>query len=204
MYREHHARSRTGVKVLGVILALALLVWAAYLIGASTSTSRTPSAAPDLEAPSAAAVPSPTAVPVPILARADPSSDPVASAEVWLSAYQSLRYDDPTPMAWIDRVRPVVTGRLNAEYAGYREGTVGASWEELVRQKCIAAVENAGGVIPREALSTRTTVYVQIAGTLHIRCQDPTAAQRPAEDLAATLELTRGRDGLWRVDRRLY
>src|SRR5690242_18743908 len=36
MYGEQHGRSRTGATALGVTLALGLLVWAAYLIGATT------------------------------------------------------------------------------------------------------------------------------------------------------------------------
>lgn len=203
MYGAPQARRHVVVKVLGVMLALGLLVGAAYLIGASTTMGTTPPAPPDhAAAPSAPAVPLPTAVPVPPLALAEPSADPVASAQAWLAAYRSVRYDDPTPMAWLDRVGPVITQRLSTEY--YREGSVGAGWAEFVRHQCSGAVENVGGVIPREATRTRTTVYVQVAGILHTRCQDPTAPQWPAEDLAATVELARGSDGPWRVERRLY
>jgi hypothetical protein len=209
-YGRQHGRGHAGVTVFGVALVLGLSVWAAYLFGASTAAGTIPPDSPGLEAaPAAPTAPpasrtAPTTAPLPTLARAEPSTDPVESAAAWLSAYRSVRYDDPTPMAWLDRVRPVVTQRLGTEYEGYRDGSIGAGWEEFGRQRCSAAVEDAGGVIPREAPRTRTTVHVQIAGTLHTRCQDPTAAQRPVEDLAATLKLVRGGDGLWRVDRRLY
>lgn len=187
--------------VLGAVLAAALLVVGAYALGAAT-VEREPS-----DVPAAGPEPAPPQTERPELAQlpaAEPSDDPIASAVAWLVSYRSVRYDDAAPTAWIDRVSPIVTDGLGREYERYREGSAGAEWEEFVRQRCTATVEDADGVIPAEAPRSRSSLSVQVAGSLQTTCPSDGGESRPAEELAATVQLLKGGDGLWRVNRRLY
>lgn len=198
---DYGQRRRRWPAAVGVGAAAALLVGASYLLGSHSSRSDTDPAAAPASAPASSEA---TNAPPPVLAPGQASDDPVASATTWLRAYRSLSYTDPNPTAWIDRVRPVVTDRLAGEYDSYREGSTGAQWGDFVAQRCTSTVENAGGVIPSEAPRTATAVNVQLSGALQARCQTENDDERLLEDLAATVVVIRGHDGLWRVDQRLY
>jgi hypothetical protein len=196
-------------------LVVVLLGVGAYGLGAMTAPHALP-APPAAEAPAAAppepappsTAPPPTAVSgdadPPRLRRGEASGQPTESAVSWLRAYRSVRFDDSSPSSWINRVRPVVTAGLYAEYESYRGGSTGAEWDEFVRGRCQTVVEDVGAVIPDEAPRTEERVSVQVAGTAVTRCDTGAAAAAPPEPVAATLELVKARDGLWRVSRRLY
>lgn len=133
-----------------------------------------------------------------------PSADPVASAIAWLRTSRELSYQDGSPSAWIDRAMPVVTGELQAQYQQARTGSAGADWEDFVRDRCRTTVEGPAGVIPAEAPRTASVVAVQVTGNVQTTCEAKDAAAPPVETVAATLELARAKDGLWRVRQRLY
>lgn len=194
---------RGWIVIAGVVVLVAGLVAAAYWIGASSGSDE-PSASPRSSAPapesSAEAAPS-SGLPTP--ENGEPATDPIEAARAWLVNFRSVAWDDPTPTAWIDRVRPYVTDALAAEYEALREGGVGAEWEIFVERKCTSTVPDADGVIPPEAPASETAVYVNVSGTVTTACEDgepPT----PKVDAGGTIELMRGEDGYWRVNQRLY
>lgn len=172
--------------VAGVALAVGVIVLA-YLLGAHTRP--------------ALGVTAPVGAPVSVSPR--PPDDPVAAAIGWLRAYRGLRWTDPAPSSWVDRVRPYVGPELAAEYEQARAGSAGASWVSFVHDQCTTTVREAGGVIPPEAPRAPESVYVQVSGTVVTQCV-PGAPSRPAEPVAATVELRRSTAGNWVVHRRLF
>jgi hypothetical protein len=195
----------------GGVVAVIVLAVLAYTIGSATAprseldVAGDPQRLPPVAAssPSVTTSASPSSRPGSRLPQAVASTDPVESAVTWLRAYRAVRFDDGTASAWIDRVRPVVTARLRAEYERYRNGSTGAEWNEFVEGRCETSVEDAGGVIPDEAPRTATNVNVQVAGSVTTHCDEGVVAA-PPEAVAATVQLVRGSDGRWRVSRRLH
>lgn len=200
---------RRWLQGVGIATVVAVLGIGAYALGQASR-----------EAPQAGLPNSPVVAPAPPSAGTAPprgapavaaGPDPVVVATSWLQAYRSVRFDDPTPAAWIDHVRPVVTDRLAATYEQYRDGSVGADWTQFVSRQCMTTIEDLNGVIPDEAPRTATTVNVQVAAVLRTRCAagsgdgsgvgDEVGANGP---VSATVTLKKARDGLWRVDKRLY
>jgi hypothetical protein len=176
----------------GAVVAAAVISLV-YLLGAEgnhPSTTNTPTAAP----PSTASPGSPT--------DPDAGRDPVATATAWLRAYRQVSWTDPTPGSWVDRVRPYIGTELAADYDRDRQGSVGAEWGTFVAGKCTATVRDVGGVIPPEAPRAPDSVYAQVSGTVVTQCA--TGTPPPAEPVAATVEVRRGVDGRWVVQRRLF
>jgi hypothetical protein len=126
-----------GLAILaGVALAVGVIVLA-YLLGAHTR----PAPAPGVTAPLGA----------PVSVSPRPPDDPVAAAIGWLRAYRGLRWTDPAPSSWVDRVRPYVGAELAAEYEQARAGSAGTSWVSFVHDQCTTTVRGVGGVIPPAA-----------------------------------------------------
>lgn len=189
-------RGRTRLAVAGILLAGLLLAAVAVLWQAESAESVRPeqtSAGPPTAQDRAGGGHLPAAV---------AATDPVVSAVAWLQATRSLSYAEP-PSGWIDRVRPVVTDRLAADYDRLRDGGAGVDWPAFVADGCVSVVADAAGVIPLEAPRTEDEVNVQVAGRLVTTCGER-AVGRPAQDLAATITLVRGSDGLWLVDHQLF
>lgn len=200
-----------------VVVVVAGLVAGAFVVGRNTGQ-RGPLPAQVEPVPTAQSAPVTTSpiepspepstgrpnAPAPLV-EVEPSTDPVLSSQAWLAALRTVRFDDPAPTAWIDRVRPVVTAELAAGYERLRDGSTGADWTSFVEQGCVADVGDLDGVVPRGAPRTQTTVNVQVVGTLQTRCTDQDgAAAHPDEQLAATIVLRRATGGVWLVDERLY
>lgn len=186
--------ARRGLLLVVTVVGVALLATGAYLLGAT----RTPS--PDglggpVVVPSAPATP-----PGPVT----PSPDPLRSATAWLRGYRTQSWTDPQPSTWAARVRPVVTGTLAAQYLGLRDADGGSEWVDYVARRCVTTVLSPGAVIPAEAPRSDSEVYVQVTGNAVTRCGTGLAPGGGSEALAATVELVRGPDGLWRVANRLY
>lgn len=178
------------------LVVVAVLAVGAYFVGA-VSSGGAPSAAsdgPPVSAPQREDDPQVAA----------PAVDPVASAIAWLRASRELSYQDGSPTAWIDRAMPVVTGELQTQYQQARAGSVGADWDDFLRDRCRTSVEGPAGVIPAEAPRTASVVAVQVTGNVQTSCEAKDAAVPPVETVAATLELSRAKDGFWRVSQRLY
>lgn len=174
----------------GVVVAAAVIV-VAYLLGTESnhpSTTNTPAAAP----PPRSAHPTDP----------DAGRDPVATATAWLRAYRAISWTDPAPGSWVDRVRPYIGSDLAADYERDRQGSVGAEWAPFVAQKCTSTVRDVGGVIPPEAPRAPDSVYAQVSGTVVTQCA--TGTPPPDEPVAATVEVRRGADGRWVVQRRLF
>jgi hypothetical protein len=171
----------------------AAVIGLAYLLGAQgnhPSTTNTPTAAP----PSTASPGSPTDP------DADPDAgrDPVATATAWLRGYRAISWTDPAPSSWVDRIRPYIGTELAADYDRDRQGSVGA----VVVGKCTSTVRDVGGVIPPEVPRAPDSVYAQVLGTVVTQCA--TGTPPPDEPVAATVEVRRGADGRWVVQRRLF
>jgi hypothetical protein len=185
--------TRTLVIVVSAVMAAAV-IGLAYLLGAqghhSTATTAT------------TATRSPPAIPPSRPPGPDLGRDPVATATAWLVAYRGISWTDPTPGSWADRVRPYVGAELAADYQRDRAGNTGAGWASFVAGKCTSTVRDAGGVIPPEAPHAPDSVYVQVSGTVVTECA--TATPPPREPAAATVEVRRGTDGRWVVQRRLF
>jgi hypothetical protein len=174
----------------GVVVAAAVISLA-YLLGAEgnhPSTTKTPVAAPP---------PGPARPTDP-----DAGRDPVATATAWLRAYRAISWTDPAPSSWVDRVRPYIGTELAADYERDRAGSVGAGWAPFVAGKCTSTVRDVGGVIPPEAPRAPDSVYAQVSGTVVTQCA--TGTPPPDEPAAATVEVRRGADGRWVVQRRLF
>jgi hypothetical protein len=174
----------------GVVVAAAVISLA-YLLGAEgnhPSTTNTPVAAPP---------PGPARPTDP-----DAGRDPVATATAWLRAYRAISWTDPAPSSWVDRVRPYIGTELAADYERDRAGSVGAGWAPFVAGKCTSTVRDVGGVIPPEAPRAPDSVYAQVSGTVVTQCA--TGTPPPDEPVAATVEVRRGADGRWVVQRRLF
>lgn len=203
----YEARRRgRWLRGVGIVAAIAVLGAGAYLLGQATGE---PSRSVAVSVPGPpTTMPSPTAAPSPraIAPAVATGRDPVAVATAWLRAYRTVRFDDPTPTAWIDHVRPVVTDTLAASYERYRDGSVGADWAQFVSDQCVTDLEDdLNGVIPDEAPHTASTVNVQVAGVLRTRCAVATNSGVGANGpVSATVTLKKTRAGLWRVDKRLY
>lgn len=174
----------------GAVVAAAVIVLA-YLLGADRNhpdTTNTPTAPPP---PRSAQTTYP-----------DAGRDPLATATAWLRAYRGISWTDPTPSSWVDRVRPYIGTELAAEYERDRQGSVGAGWAPFVAEKCTSTVRDVGGVIPPEAPRAPDSLYAQVSGTVVTQCA--TGTPPPNEPVAATVEVRRGADGRWVVQRRLF
>lgn len=134
---------------------------------------------------------------------ATPSADPVKTAKQWLINYRSISWADAKPSAWIDRVRPVITDRLAAEYDQLRDGSGGADWTDFVQRRCTSTVELVDGTRPSENPGTDTAVTVLVSGEITTTCaagQPPT----PTTRFAATLTVINSGGTGWHVDRQVY
>ena len=184
--------TRNLVIAAGAVVAAAVIALA-YLLGAHDkgnhpATPGTPAAAP----PSGSAQPT----------EPEAGRDPVATATAWLRAYRAVSWTDPAPGSWVDRVRPYIGTELAADYERDRQGSVGAERAAFVAQKCASTVRDVGGVIPPEAPRAPDSVYAQVSGTVVTQCA--TGTPPPDEPVAATVEVRRGVDGRWVVQRRLF
>ncbi len=171
----------------------AAVIALAYLLGAQgkgnhPATTNTPATAP----PPGSARPTDP----------DAGRDPIATATAWLRAYRAISWTDPAPGSWVDRIRPYIGTELATDYDRDRQGSVGAEWAPFVAQKCTATVRDVGGVIPPEAPRAPDSVYAQVSGTVVTQCA--TGTPPPDEPVAATVEVRRGADGRWVVQRRLF
>jgi hypothetical protein len=131
-----------------------------------------------------------------------PGADtPQAVAIDWMSAYRTATWTDPSPAAWIDRVRPYVTDAMNARNTTLRDGNAGTDWADFVDQHCESTVSELAAVVPTEAPGTKTATNVLVTGTVNTTC--PAGTARPVEQAAATLIVVKTATG-WRVDQRLF
>jgi len=122
----------------------------------------------------------------------------------WLIAYRSVSYLDPSAGSWVPRVSEVVTPRLDAEYRAIQDGGGGAEWASFVSQRCVAVVTDTNAVVPDEAPSAVSSVFVQVSGEVDTQCAvGVPPGGEPTEKVAVTVAMTRGTDRLWRVDRRV-
>ena len=185
------AARRWLVRAVLAVVVVAVLA-GAYLLGAHRS-GPTP-------APTPPAADTPPAPPQGVVAAADP----LLSAVAWLRGYRTLSWTDSGPAAWSDRVQPVVTPQLGAQYRADRAGGGGAEWTDFVAQRCTTTVSGADAVIPAEAPRDDDAVYVQVTGDAVTTCATGTPPGTPTEHVAATLQLVRGTDQLWRVARRVF
>jgi hypothetical protein len=134
-----------------------------------------------------------------------PSTDPVTTAENWLTAYRTIGYRDPGPTSWAGRVTPLLAEPMRSQIADQAaSGSGGVSWERFTTRRCSTHVSDVGAVVPAEAPRTPTTVYVQVTGTVITSC-DVAGVAQPDEPFSATLELHKasGQDR-WQVARRLF
>lgn len=177
----------------GAIAALAIGTGATfYWVGAETS--------PMAESPD----PTPTGRAAPVAPPVDgatAAATPEAAALAWLDAAHTLTWADPGPDAWIDRTLPVLTGQARHEAEAARGGSGGADWQTLRSGHCEQKVTASGSIIPPEAPRTSDTAWVQLEGTLATLCATDNV---PPSDLAATVLVERGNDGLWRVAERMF
>ncbi|MGH8921536.1 MAG: hypothetical protein ACRD0H_24895 [Actinomycetes bacterium] len=187
---------RPGVVVL-VVGALGVLSVAGYLFGASQG--RSPSATPPAAAGSGP-VGSPPVVFGPVAA----ATDPVAAAAAWLRGYRQQSWADPQPWSWVGRVDPVVTGSLARDYQSVQGAGGGQEWRDFVARHCVATVTPPGGVIPPEAPRGAGEAWVQVTADVLTHCETGPAPGEAVEHVAATVELARGPDGLWRVSQRAF
>jgi hypothetical protein len=187
------SRLRVWGLTAAAVVVVVLLGFGAYLLGAG----RTP---PQVGGGPVAGPSSPTVVPVPVT----PTTDPLRSATVWLRGYRTQSWTDPQPWSWTVRVAPVVTGELAGQYRTVQSAAGGAEWADYVARRCATQVSGLGAVVPAEAPRSDTEVYVQVTGDAVTQCGTGPAPGGGTEHLAATVELVRGGDGLWRVTNRLY
>ncbi len=132
-------------------------------------------------------------------------TDPLVSARRWLEASRAISYRDPTPLAWTERVAPLVTGAVaQANVALIHDDASGAGWDQLIQGRCMVTVSDVDVIIPREAPRTDQQVYVQVVGTVRTSCHAAAAPPIPPERVAATVAVRRGADGTWRVAERLF
>jgi hypothetical protein len=175
-----------------VVLVAAVLTLVGYVLGTSGGRSGSPGAVPP--------PPSGPAVFVPVAAAADP----LMSAVAWLRGYRQQSWTDPEPSSWVGRVAPVVTGSLAREYQGVQGAGGGQEWRDFVARRCVSSVTPPGGVIPPEAPRSASEVWVQVTADVLTHCQTGPAPGQAVEHVAATVELARGLDGLWRVSQRAF
>ncbi|GCD96956.1 hypothetical protein EHYA_04643 [Embleya hyalina] len=123
---------------------------------------------------------------------------PIAAAREWLVRYRSVSWTDSAPSAWVDRIRPVVTDRLAAEYEPFRQGGA-ARWSDFVERRCATTAEEVDGTVPREAPATESAVSVLVNGRVVTRCE---RRKDVVEEFSAVVEVVRAPDGVWRVDQR--
>ena len=186
---------RRWLPLVCAVVAVLVLGVVAYLLGATR-------AAPAGRLGGGVASPStPPVMSAPVV----PSQDPLVSATAWLRGYRTQSWTDAEPWSWTTQVLPVVTGQLAAEYRAVRGAPGGAEWAGYVARRCVTAVSGVGAVIPGEAPRSDTEVYVQVSGDALTRCGvGAPPGEEGTEHLAATVELVRGPNGLWRVTNRLY
>lgn len=149
-----------------------------------------------------------SATPLPLLAQPDTTAaagtnSPADAAEHWLAAYRSMSWTDGTPTAWIARVRPYVTARLDRQDEQYADAGGGADWQTFVAGQCTSTVTDLGAVIPSESPGTAIAVNVEVTATVYTAC-DAGQSTSPTETASATLVVIPLSDGSWRVDQRLY
>lgn len=157
-------------------------------------SSRAPAGATSSTATVTATAPPPPATPI---------NDPINAAKQWLIGYRSISWTDPKPSAWIDRIRPVITERLAAEYDRLRNGGGGADWNDFVQRRCTSSVANLDGTQPSENPGTAKSVTVLVSGEIKTTCtagQPPT----PTTRFATTLTVINSGSNGWRVDRQVY
>lgn len=188
--------------ILGVVIAGVVTLGGAVLLSVSLWSEVGP--APKAAAAVVADVVTPDGVGV-------ASADPLVTAQRWLIATRSVSHSDPGPLAWTERVAPLLTGpaaRANARLVEHGART-GGGWPQLVADRCSVTVTGLAAVIPPEAPRSSDRVSVQVSGTAHTRCAAPRSPRTPPEPVAATLTLTRnghdnGADRLWRVHEHLH
>jgi hypothetical protein len=185
---------KRAIMLVGSVLLVFALAVGAYLLGAGRAASPVGPATPP-----AAAAPDPTVL-GPVVA----STDPVQTATAWLRGYRDQSWTDPAPWSWTTRVLPAVTGALAGEYRAEQSADGGAEWSDYVARRCVTTVSAPAGVIPGEAPRAAGEVYVQVTADALSSCAVGAAPGGAEEHLAATVELLRGPDGLWRVAQRLY
>lgn len=192
MLGSERQRVRQGALVAGATLAAAGVVMLAFVAGAHSRDNRGAE-----KAPTASAAPQPST-----LAPATPGTDPERAAQEWLRAYRTVIYTDPTPTAWTDRVRPAITGDMAQQIRGLGDAGGGAEWADFVAQRCQSSTRDVAAIVPAEAPRNPTSAFVQVSADVVTTCAGNTPDR--VEQVAATVEVQRGGDGLWRVAKRLF
>lgn len=198
--RSSSPRRAVRAAAAGVVVAAGLnvMVGCGGTTAPSDGSGAAPTTQPNVFPSSVVAVPAPTAS----LPEASPTG-PVDVAEHWLVAYRSIGWTDDSPAVWIGHVRPYVTAVLDAQDRRYADAGGGADWQDFVTKQCTSTVSDLGAAIPPESPGTATAVNVQVTGTVHTTC-DAGQPDAPTESASATLVITQGPDGSWRVNQRLY
>lgn len=186
--------------------ALRLLVVTAAGVAVLGACDQSAPPAPEASPPATSLVvpvPAPTAAaPGAMSPTATASPDPRDTAARWLRIYRAQDWQDDT-VAWIERVRPLVTETQHARYQELRDGPTGADQADFVARKCRSAADDVEAVIPPEAPRTDSVTYVHVAATITTTCTTGTPVRR-SEPTAITLALALGSDDLYRVDERLF
>jgi hypothetical protein len=178
-----------------LVVVLVVLGVAGYVLGATGSHQAGSVAAP---------APTP-ATPAPVVfGPVAASADPVSSAVSWLRGFRQQSWVDEAPWSWVARVAPVVTGSLASQDQSSVGADGGQQWRDFVSRRCVSRVSPPGGVIPPEAPRTASTVWVQVVADVMTGCETGPAPGGPVEHVAATVELVRGSDELWRVSQRAF
>jgi hypothetical protein len=97
-----------------------------------------------------------------------------------------------------------VTGSLARDYQAVQGAEGGQDWRDFVARRCTSMVTPPGGVIPPEAPRGTDEAWVQVSADVVTHCQTGPAPGEALEHVAATVELLRGPDGLWRVSQRAF
>jgi hypothetical protein len=163
----------------------------AFVTGQDSRDQRDAGQGPALEAPPAPDTPAP----------AVPGGDPVLAAQEWLRAFRTVAYTDPAATSWAERVRPVVIEELAQEVSALEDADGGVAWVDFVARQCRSATRDVSAVVPEEAPRAASNAFVQVSGEVVTDCA---GEPEQVEPVAATVEVQRGPDGLWRVAKRLF
>lgn len=172
-------------------VAATAVIALAFVAGQDSRDQRDAGQRPSIEAPPSSATPVP----------AVPGADPVLAAQEWIRTFRTVAYTDPAATTWTERVRPVVTEELAQEVRALEAADGGAAWVDFVARRCRSATRDVSAVVPGEAPRAASSAFVQVSGEVVTDCAGATGQVEP---VAATVEVQRGSDGLWRVAKRLF
>lgn len=163
----------------------------------SGAGSNTPTAPQTLTAPPTDQELEPLATPAPV------NDVALEVAESWVRARLASTWQDPTPAAWVDKVRPLVTDDFAASLADSASGVSAdaPAWLNFVAQGCTANAVNLTGGVPPEAPKETGLRYVEISADVQTNCQKGTPP--PTWSYGARLEVSQTGETTWLVSNQL-